>query len=132
MDAAAIKAEQAELLALNALVAELRFHLALRRFSRKYREDQPRDDHGRWVDEGGQECQSRATPDQGLIRLAQDITGFTRHGINQAITRGVSPSAIHDAVVKPLEILPRANGTTRYIGAAAVVVLDPAGRVITV
>jgi hypothetical protein len=52
-DRAVAKAERAELLALKALVADLRFHLALRRFSRKYREDQPRDDHGRWVYDGG-------------------------------------------------------------------------------
>jgi hypothetical protein len=52
-DAAAIKAERAELLGLKALAAERRFYVALRRFSRKYREDQPRDDHGRWVYDGG-------------------------------------------------------------------------------
>jgi hypothetical protein len=52
-DAAAIKAERAELLGLKALAAERRFYVALRRFIRKYREDQPRDDHGRWVYDGG-------------------------------------------------------------------------------
>jgi hypothetical protein len=50
-DFSLIEAERQELLAAKALVAELKFHLALRRFSRKYREDQPRDDRGRWVDD---------------------------------------------------------------------------------
>lgn len=48
-----IEAERRELLALKAAVAELKFHLALRRFARKYRDNQPRDDHGRWVYDGG-------------------------------------------------------------------------------
>jgi len=48
-----IEAERAELLALKALVADVRFTLALWRLVRKYRPDQPRDEQGRWVDEGG-------------------------------------------------------------------------------
>jgi len=49
----AIKAERAELLELKVLAAELRFWLAMRRFGRKYRVDQPRDGLGRWVYDGG-------------------------------------------------------------------------------
>jgi len=44
---------RSELLALKGLVVELRWQLALRRFSRKYRPDQLRDDRGRFADEGG-------------------------------------------------------------------------------
>ena len=107
-------------------------------YERKYRADQLRDDHGRFAD-AGRGTADRATA--GLrnpsgsdkpIQLAGDITGFTRHGINQAISRGVSPSAIHDAVVNPLQILTQANGTTRYVGKGAVVVLNPAGGVVSV
>jgi hypothetical protein len=58
-DAAAAKTERAELLAVKALAAELRFYVALRRFTRKYREDQPRDDHGRWVYDGGRRSRVR-------------------------------------------------------------------------
>jgi hypothetical protein len=54
------------------------------------------------------------------------------HGINQAIRRGVSPIAILDAVNNPLKVQPRSNGSTRYIGNKAVVVLNPEGEVITV
>jgi RHS repeat-associated protein len=61
----------------------------------------------------------------------QGITGFTRHGLNQAINRGVSPAAMRDAVVCPITISPQPNGTTRYIGSSAVVVLNPAGQVVT-
>jgi hypothetical protein len=91
-------------------------------------------DGGQWT--GGRGSTSIMTP-QGAgadasVHLAADITGFTKHGINRAITRGVSPSAIRDAVVNPIQILPQANGTTRYVGAGPVVVLDPLGRVITV
>jgi hypothetical protein len=42
-----------KLLDLKALAAELQWLLALRRFGRKYRPDQARDDRGQWVDEGG-------------------------------------------------------------------------------
>jgi hypothetical protein len=52
VSAAELQAERAELLSLKSLVAQLQWQLALRRFARKYRPDQPRDDRGRWVDEG--------------------------------------------------------------------------------
>jgi len=58
------------------------------------------------------------------------ITGFTRHGLNQAINRGVSPSSTRDAVLCPVLIQPMPNGTTRYTGSSAVVVLNPSGQVV--
>lgn len=85
---------------------------------------QPRDDHGKWTDSG-----ASGTPKR--IRLAGDITGFTKHGINRTINRGVSPSAMHDAVTNPIQILPQPNGTTQYVGRGAVVVLNPLGHVVT-
>ncbi len=48
-----LKGYRTELLAMKGLLAELRWQLALRRFSRKYRPDQLRDDRGRFADEGG-------------------------------------------------------------------------------
>jgi hypothetical protein len=106
------------------------------RYERKYREDRLRDWHGRFADEGrGAEAgsgQQNPSSSDKPIKLAAEITGFTKHGIDRAISRGVSPSAIHDAVVNPIQILPQANGTTRYVGAGAVVVLNPAGGVVTV
>jgi len=63
------------------------------------------------------------------------ITGYTRHGLNQAISRegvGVSPRAILDAVRNPQRILQRPGGITEYVGEAARVRLNEAGEVVTV
>jgi len=63
------------------------------------------------------------------------ITGYTRHGLNQAISRegvGVSPRAILDAVRNPSQIVQRPGGITEYVGEAARVRLNEAGKVITV
>jgi hypothetical protein len=70
--------------------------------------------------------------DAERVRLAADITGFTRHDMYRAMQRGISPSVMQDAVVNPIEIIPQTNGTTRYVGRDAVVVLNPAGQVVTV
>jgi RHS repeat-associated protein len=63
--------------------------------------------------------------------LQSKITGFTRHGLNQAINRGVSPGAMCDAVNNPIKVEIISNGTTRYTGNSAVVALNPGGRVVT-
>jgi RHS repeat-associated protein len=59
------------------------------------------------------------------------ITGFTKHGINQMINRGISPAAICDAVNNPIKVQIRENGTIRYYGSSAVIVLNPLGQVVT-
>ena len=64
------------------------------------------------------------------------IQGFTRHGINQVINRGITPQEILEAVNSPVEV----NGpivdqlgriSTQYIGPRATVVLNPNGIVVT-
>jgi hypothetical protein len=64
------------------------------------------------------------------------ITGYTRHGLNQAISRdggqGVSASAILDAVRNPQSATLQANGTTKFIGESATVVINPQGKIVTV
>lgn len=68
-DAAARKAERAELTALKALLADVRFHVALQRFARKYDPDQPRVPAGN--PEGGQWASASEAPDtSGLTQLA--------------------------------------------------------------
>ena len=70
--------------------------------------------------------------------IAGKIEGFTIHGVDQAITRGVKPASILDAVKNPLKVkdvitdsLGRAS--QRYIGRGAEVVLNPqTGKVISV
>ena len=62
-------------------------------------------------------------------------SGYTRHGLNQAISRdlgrGVHPSAIHDAITKPIRTVPQSGGRTMYIGNDATVVLNQNGKIIT-
>ena len=78
------------------------------------------------ADDGG------GTAAQHSERIAANlISGFTRHGLNQTINRGVSPGGMLDAVNRPLQILPRPNGTVRYVGRNATVVLNPDGSVVT-
>jgi hypothetical protein len=62
------------------------------------------------------------------------ITGFTKHGIDQAISRegvGVSTRAILDAVKNPVGRFSQAGGRTMYVGRDATVILSSSGRVIT-
>jgi hypothetical protein len=131
-EAAAQEEFERELLQLRAEVKKLKLEHGLWLFEQKYGDHpsqqldlkypgQPRDDHGRF---------SFGKKPNG-VQLAGDITGFIKHGINQAISRGVSPGSLHDAVVNPIQILPQANGTTQYVGGGAVVVLNPLGQVVT-
>ncbi len=63
------------------------------------------------------------------------ITGYTRHGINQAIGRdgglGVAPSAILDTVKNPLLVVNQSGGKIMYTGKNSTVVLNKIGKVIT-
>jgi hypothetical protein len=63
------------------------------------------------------------------------ITGFRKHGLNQAISRegvGVSSRAILDAVKNPVKTVAQSEGRILYIGRDARVVVNQAGEVITV
>jgi RHS repeat-associated protein len=76
---------------------------------------------------------TNAVKQQATNAAAGRITGFTRHGLNQAISRdggGVSTRAMADAVKNPLKVVAGAR-TTKYIGRDAVVVLNKAGKVVT-
>ena len=141
--ALALRAIEGGLLRLKWLAAATRFELALLRHDRAlkygYDPDQARvprgsADGGQWTsgEGGGRGGSEIPTASEKPIRLAGDITGFTKHGIDQTINRGVSPRAVLDAVVNPIQIIPQSNGTTRYVGGGAVVVLNPAGGVVTV
>jgi len=62
------------------------------------------------------------------------ITGYTPHGLDQAICRegvGVHPRAILDAVRNPQKVVIQPNGRIRYEGEGAVVVTEPDGTVVT-
>jgi hypothetical protein len=69
------------------------------------------------------------------VAVAGKITGYTKHGLNQAISRdggrGVSPTAILSAVKSPTKVAEQAGGKTAYTGKDAKVVLNGEGKVIT-
>lgn len=63
------------------------------------------------------------------------ITGYTKHGLAQAMGRnggrGVATWAINNAIKNPTKIVSQANGVLRYENIEAVVVLNKYGKVIT-
>jgi hypothetical protein len=68
-------------------------------------------------------------------RVGGRLTGYTRHGLHQAISRdgsGVSPRAILNAVRNPQQIIQRAGGIMEYVGEVARVRLNHVGQVVTV
>ncbi len=71
-------------------------------------------------------------------KIAGKITGYTKHGLNQAIGRngvGVKPSAILDAVRNPTNVVTKIDDfgriSTQYRGSQSTVVLNEAGKVIS-
>jgi hypothetical protein len=72
---------------------------------------------------------------QVTTKVGGRLTGYTRHGLHQAISRegsGVSPRAILDAVRNPQQVIQRAGGITKYVGEVARVRLNREGQVVTV
>jgi RHS repeat-associated protein len=67
-------------------------------------------------------------------RQGGSIDGFTKHGLNQAISRdgvGVSNPAMLDAVKNPTQVVQQPGGRTMYVGKDATVVMNSQGKVIT-
>jgi hypothetical protein len=100
---------------------------------RRYRADQPRvpagkPDGGQWTRDGTATGRLPA----GFARVAQNVSGIRKHGVDQIINRGISPAAVLDAIQNPIKIRPRPNGTTQYIGGSATVVLNAGGEIVTV
>ena len=71
----------------------------------------------------------------GAKTVRQVITGYTRHGLNQAISRdgrGVAASSILDAVRNPVSQVAGRNGATIYRGAdGTTVILNAEGKIVT-
>lgn len=91
---------------------------------------------------GTQESMQRvATSEAGSLMprnkpqaVSTALTGYTKHGLNQAISRegvGVAPSAIMDALKFPAEVVKQDGGKTMFVGRNATVVLNQAGKVVT-
>ena len=66
------------------------------------------------------------------------LTGFTKHGLNQAINRNVKPAAILDAVKNPLKVGPvkvdkAGRPSQRYTGGDATVAINPeSGKAVSI
>jgi RHS repeat-associated protein len=80
----------------------------------------------------GEEELGAEAADQGIAGV---IKGYTQHGLEQAIERdagrGVSPSAILDAVRSPLSESVQDGGRTKFVGQNAVVVVNGEGQIVT-
>ncbi|MDX8430226.1 MAG: RHS repeat-associated core domain-containing protein (plasmid) [Candidatus Algichlamydia australiensis] len=67
--------------------------------------------------------------------ISNKITGYKKHGLNQAIGRdggrGVNAKAILDAVQFPKKIVFQSDKAVRYVGKEATVVLNSEGKIIT-
>ncbi len=67
-------------------------------------------------------------------RMPSEISGYTIHGLDQAISRdgaGVAVRAIGDAVQNPLSVFGSPNGTFGFVGQNATVILNANGEVVT-
>ena len=67
-------------------------------------------------------------------KLGYEITGMSKHAINQLISRdgvGVATKAVLDAIKNPVKIVSRADGSVRIIGRDAAIVLSDTGHLIT-
>jgi len=75
-----------------------------------------------------------AAMEAGENAVAGVITGYTSHGLNQVISRdggnGVAASSILDAVSNPTSVQV-INGTTKYVGNEATVIVNSDGKVVT-
>jgi len=60
-----------------------------------------------------------------------EITGFTKHGINRVIERGINPGNILNTVRSPLKVVSQSGGRSKLVGKLATVVLNKSGKVIT-
>ncbi len=67
----------------------------------------------------------------GKKTLGKILTGFTGHGINRTIERGVRPKEILDAIRNPTQIKPGRNEVIRYIGKHAEVRINSKGEVVS-
>jgi hypothetical protein len=60
-----------------------------------------------------------------------DITGFSDHGLDQIISRGVSPGDLLGTVNNPSVVLMQSSGRYLFLSTRAGLVLSPSGLVIT-
>lgn len=70
----------------------------------------------------------------GRSKAVSEITGYSKHALNQAISRdgrGVATDAILNAVRNPSQVISQSGGKLKYVGQNATVILNENGRLIT-
>jgi hypothetical protein len=69
------------------------------------------------------------------VKKTEKVTGHTKHGLNQSISRnggkGVSVKAKSNAINKPKSVTAQANGTTKYKGKNATVIVNKDKKIVT-
>ena len=74
-------------------------------------------------------------PIGGIKVVGRVLTGFTRHGLAQVISRdagrGVRASSVLNTLRNPRRIVQQANGTIKYIGNESTVILNKDGKLVT-
>lgn len=87
------------------------------------------------IDSGIELYKSATQPKNSAESKAGKITGYTKHGEEQALGRdggkGVAENAINEAVSNPKEVVEQSGGTIKYVGEKATVVVNRAGQVVT-
>ncbi len=66
--------------------------------------------------------------------IGRAVIGFTKHGINSAISHsgvGVSSRAILNTLKNPIKVIVQSEGRLKVVGKDAVVVINQAGKIIT-
>jgi len=76
--------------------------------------------------------QQLAAEEVAGAQMPRILTGYTRHGLNRAISRegtGTAPGSILDTWLYPLKITGRSNGTFVMQGRNSTVVVNPQGKI---
>jgi hypothetical protein len=64
--------------------------------------------------------------------MAEEITGFRKHAAQRAFERGVPVDDLIDTVKNPAVVLQQSAGKYLFLSSRAIIVLNPAGEVVTV
>ena len=64
-------------------------------------------------------------------KIPGSVTGFTQHGLERLIERGLSQEIVKQAVFKPLVVLKQSGGTMYYLTKDVAVILNETGLVVT-
>ncbi len=76
-----------------------------------------------------------SNPHTEIVKITDIVKGYIKHGLNQTIGRnggrGVSAKGIVNALTEPKKCLEQIDGSFKYIGKNATVIVSPEGKIIT-